>query len=136
MSQKMYTPSASLLRCFRHTLRKNSVASRLLFHNSPRRFEEEEGRSFQGQLYESTARRIKRQREAEARFAGHNETSNMARNFAFTFCASSSPQQGKWLTVGSNIIFMRTRLLVRFDETRFCVVAVHSTFRRYATKGP
>ena len=52
-------------------------------HGSPKKFEEE--RSFRGQLYESTARRIKRQREDEVRFASMQPLSQTARNFAFTF---------------------------------------------------
>lgn len=55
------------------------------FHQSTKSLEEGD-RSFRGQLYESTARRIKRQREEEVRYAQMTPISAFGRNAAFTFC--------------------------------------------------
>lgn len=66
-------------------LHRLPLRGRRPFHSSRKLFAEED-KTFRGQLYESTARRIKRQREAEARFADMTPPSAFARNAAFTFC--------------------------------------------------
>ena len=64
------------------------MAGSRTFHSSPKLFTEPE-KSFRGQLYESTARRIQRQREDEVRFASNMPISPFARSAAFTFCKLS-----------------------------------------------
>ena len=93
MPGKLFSPSAALLRSLRpspslqHCSRHCPFVSRRSLHRSPRLFEEEQ-KSFRGQLYESTARRIQRQREIEAAYADAMPPSTLARNLAFTFCIS------------------------------------------------
>lgn len=91
------SPSAALLRSLRpspslqHCSRHGPLVSRRSLHRSPRLFEEET-KSFRGQLYESTARRIQRQREVEAAYADAMPPSHFARQAAFTFCISPGVQ--------------------------------------------
>jgi hypothetical protein len=91
MSSGTHCPSLALLRSLRQLassrpcVRRHPNVGRRSFHRSPKSLDEGD-RSFQGQLYESTARRIKSQREAEARFAGMTPPTAFARNAAFTFC--------------------------------------------------
>ena len=80
-------PSASLQHCPWH----GPFVSRRSLHRSPRLFEEEK-KSFRGQLYESTARRIQRQREVEAAYAEAMPPSQFARQAAFTFCINPEAQ--------------------------------------------
>lgn len=68
----------------RQCLRQVPVVRRRSLHTSPKSFSSDE-KSFRGQLYESTARRIQAQREAEARFASMTPMSSFAQNSAFTF---------------------------------------------------
>lgn len=63
------------------------MAGRRSFNSSRKMFDEPE-KSFRGQLYESTARRLQRQREDEARFASNMPITPFARNAAITFCIS------------------------------------------------
>ncbi|KAL6713838.1 D-lactate ferricytochrome c oxidoreductase [Lecanora helva] len=90
MSARPLCPSAALLRSLNQSGSRQScsykypVVRRRSFHSSLRRLEEGE-KSFRAQLYESTARRIKRQREQEERFALLRPDSPATRNFAFTF---------------------------------------------------
>ena len=97
MPGKLFSPSAALLRSLRpspslqHCSRHCPFVSRRSLHRSPRLFEEEQ-KSFRGQLYESTARRIQRQREIEAAYADAMPPSTLARNLAFTFCISPGVQ--------------------------------------------
>lgn len=93
MSGRTPRSSSTPLRSFTHTpclrqcSRQLEMASRRNLHSSPKSFAEQE-KSFRGQLYESTARRIQRQREDEARFASNIPITPFARNAAFTFCIS------------------------------------------------
>lgn len=64
-------------------------SSRRTIHASSRRFDAQEPKSFRSQLYESTARRIQRQRDEEAQYAASRPISTAARNFSLTFCSSS-----------------------------------------------
>lgn len=97
MPGKLFSPSAALLRSLRpspslqHCSRLCPFVSRRSLHRSPRLCEEEQ-KSFRGQLYESTARRIQRQREIEAAYADAMPPSTLARNMAFTFCISPEVQ--------------------------------------------
>lgn len=92
MSKRVLCPSSALLRSLgaRAPLqsclqRHQQVVGKRAFRLSPRSLEVGD-RSFRGQLYESTARRLKAQREAEARHAEMTPISAFARNAAFTFC--------------------------------------------------
>ena len=80
-------PSPSL----QHRSRHGPFVGRRSLHRSPRLFEEEK-KSFRGQLYESTARRIQRQREVEAAYAEAMPPSQFARQAAFTFCINPGAQ--------------------------------------------
>lgn len=46
----------------------------------------EEGRSFKGQLYESTSTRLQKERLERARFADERNQSASGRNWSITFC--------------------------------------------------
>ena len=97
MSGTRLCPSAALLRflgqtaSLRNCPQRIPPAGRRPFHSSTRVLEERE-LSFRGQLYESTARRIKREREAEARFANMQPPTAFARNAAFTFGEKANPK--------------------------------------------
>ena len=97
MSGRLLYPSAALLRSLRSSPslrqcpRQFPIGGKRPLHTSPKSLEEEGQKSFRGQLYESTARRIQRQREAEARFASMTPPSAFARNAAFTFCPGTFP---------------------------------------------
>ncbi len=86
MSANMSRPSLAFLRGLRGMpfKRRIQIGGRRLLQTSPRSFASEE-KTFRGQLYESTARRIQAQREAEARFASMKPTSAFAQNSTLTF---------------------------------------------------
>lgn len=79
----------------RQCLRQVPVVRRRSLHTSPKSFSSDE-KSFRGQLYESTARRIQAQREAEARFASMTPMSSFAQNSAFTFVIVFSCALAYW----------------------------------------
>lgn len=53
------------------------------------------GPDFRGQLYESTAQRLQRERTEQARFAKERGESSGGRNTAITFGESLSTMEGK-----------------------------------------
>lgn len=122
MSGKMPCPSVALLRSLRHmplsrqSSRQIPVGGRRTLHTSPRSFSNEE-KTFRGQLYESTARRIQAQREAEARFASLTPFSAFASNATLTFGMHASAAETFTADICSNRVFRRLRLLVRNYET-------------------
>ncbi|KAF6234908.1 hypothetical protein HO173_006838 [Letharia columbiana] len=99
----MSYPSFLTLRSLRHMplsrqcARPLPVGGRRNLHTSPKSFSNEVEKTFRGQLYESTARRIQAQREAEARFASMSPTSDFARQSAFTFAIVFSCALAYWL---------------------------------------
>lgn len=69
--------------------RQSSVLkSRRFFGTTPQCRQEDQKLSFRGQLYESTAQRLKREREDEERFAQRRERidESGSRTFAITLC--------------------------------------------------
>ena len=86
MATKMPCPILVFLRRRRcmPPLRQLGLGGRRAFHISPKTLGSEE-RTFRGQLYESTARRIQAQREAEERFHNMKPLSAFASKSAFTF---------------------------------------------------
>ena len=92
MSGRMFCPSAALLRSLRPSpylqrcSRHCPIGRRRSFHAPSKLLEEQ--KSFRSQLYESTARRLQRQREAEARFADRTPPTKLAVTAAFTFCTN------------------------------------------------
>ena len=122
MAGKMSRPSLALLRSLRHIppsrqcTRQLPIGGRRALHTSPKSFSNEE-KSFRGQLYESTARRIQAQREAEARFASMTPDSGFARNSAFTFGMPASVAETFAADFCSNPLLLHLRLLVRNYET-------------------
>ncbi|KAI9837007.1 MAG: hypothetical protein M1819_000656 [Sarea resinae] len=58
---------------------------------------DEEGKSFKGQLYDSTAQRVRREREEQRRFAHERSESSGGRNAALTFVILSSSLGCYWL---------------------------------------
>lgn len=92
------------------------IGGKRVLHTSPKSLSHEE-KTFRGQLYESTARRIQAQRQAEARFASMVPISNSARNWAFTFCMHASAAETSTADFRSNCILMCRSLLVRKQET-------------------
>lgn len=122
MSGTMSCPSLVFLRSLRHIplsqqcSRQIPIGSRRALHTSPRCFSNQE-KTFRGQLYESTARRIQAQREAEARFASMTPLSTFARNSAFTFCTHASAAETFTADLCSNFLLVRPSLLVRKYET-------------------
>jgi hypothetical protein len=62
-----------------------SIASRQIRHESTENKPAGEGRSFKGQLYESTAARLARERVERARFSRDRKEPSGARNIALTF---------------------------------------------------
>lgn len=64
--------------CIRHTLRSTRA-----FHVSSASAEQE--KSFRGQLYQSTAQRLERERAEQRRFAHERGEGNNGRSAAFTF---------------------------------------------------
>ncbi|KAM0806356.1 hypothetical protein BDR22DRAFT_828738 [Usnea florida] len=97
----MSYPSLLLLRSFRlkpipqQCFRRLPLGGRRALHTSPKSFSNDE-KTFRSQLYESTARRIQAQREAEARFASASPTSSFARRSAFTFSIVFSCALAYW----------------------------------------
>ncbi|CAD6566539.1 MAG: D-lactate ferricytochrome c oxidoreductase [Alectoria sarmentosa] len=95
----MYRPS--LVRTIRHIPFSRQCSpqfpagGRRALHTSPKFFSNED-KTFRGQLYESTARRIQAQREAEARFASMTPMSDFARQSAFTFAIVFSCALAYW----------------------------------------
>ena len=122
MSGNMSCPSVLLLRSLRlqpiprQCSQRLPLGGRRALHTSPKFFSNEE-RTFRSQLYESTARRIQAQREAEARFAAASPTSNSARRSAFTFGTHASAGQKSTADFSSNCLLVRASLLVRIYET-------------------
>ena len=93
MAAKMPIPSRALLRSLafapplRHCLRITaSVPKRRTLHATPIRLadEKELKKSFRGQLYESTAERLKRQRDEESVYFDSQPISAFGKNAAFT----------------------------------------------------
>ncbi len=82
-------PSVALLKSFRQVpvsqqcLRQIPIGSRRAIHSSRRLCEEK--RDFKGQLYESTAQRLQRERAEQRRFAKERGESSGGRNAAITF---------------------------------------------------
>lgn len=120
--EKMSCPSLVFLRSLRRLplsrqcSRQFPVGRRRALHTSPKSLSEEE-KSFRGQLYESTARRIQAQREAEARFASMQPTSDFARNSAYTFCMHTSAAETLRADFCRHRLLMRHSLLVWNYET-------------------
>ncbi|KAL9066763.1 MAG: hypothetical protein Q9161_007352 [Pseudevernia consocians] len=79
----------------RQCSRQIPVGGRRALHTSPKSFLDEQ-KTFRGQLYESTARRIQAQREAEARYASVTPISAFATNSAFTFSILFSCALAYW----------------------------------------
>lgn len=139
MSVKMSSPSLIFL----HTLRRiplsqqcsrqSPIGSRRALHTSPRCFSNQE-KTFRGQLYESTARRIQAQREAEARFASTTPLSDFARNSYFTFCTQASVADTFTADFCSNRLLVRPSLLVRKQETRQSVAIIYCTPTIYGSE--
>ena len=128
----MSYPSLVLLRSFRlkpiprQCSQRLPLGGRRALHTSPKPSYNEE-KTFRSQLYESTARRIQAQREAEARFASARPTSKFARRSAFTFCMHASAAQKSTADFSSNRLLVRASLLVRIYETRQSVAIIHFT---------
>lgn len=123
MTGKMSCPSLVFLRSMRHMplsrqcSRPLPVGGRRNLHTSPKSFSNEVEKTFRGQLYESTARRIQAQREAEARFASMSPTSDFARQSAFTFGTHVSAAGLFTADSCSHRLLMRPSLLVWNHET-------------------
>ena len=142
MPGTIFSPSVALLRSLKpspslqHCSRHGPFVTRRSLHRSPRLFEEEK-KSFRGQLYESTARRIQRQREVEAAYAEAIPPSHFARQAAFTFCIKPSVQLKQlWLTLRSNRILNCAGLLVRINEACRCLPNVYSSSRLSRSERP
>ena len=82
-------PSVALLKSFRQVtipsqcLRQIPIGTRRTIHSSRRLYEEK--KDFKGQLYESTAQRLQRERAEQRRFAKERGESSGGRNAAITF---------------------------------------------------
>lgn len=113
--------------------RQFPIETRRALHTSSRCFSNQE-KTFRGQLYESTARRIQAQREAEARFAATTPLSSFARNSAFTFCTHASVAETFTADFCSNPLLVRPSLLVRKHETRQGVAIVYRTSTVYGSE--
>ena len=92
MAIKTPVPSQALLRSLRYHAPSTEAACiaipqcrRSKLHTTPRQFDNNESetrKSFRGQLYESTAQRVIRQKEEAARYR-NDDVSDFARNSAF-----------------------------------------------------
>ena len=112
MSAMVPCPSSALLRSLKYVPfpRQLRVRGRRTLHTSPKSNEE---KTFRGQLYESTARRIQAQREAEARFAAMSPTSEFSRNATLTFGMNVSAAEALAANSCSCSFRWRPRLLAR-----------------------
>lgn len=83
----------------------------------------EEKRSFRGQLYESTAQRLARERAEEARFIDNRQKmgpSKVVRTFAITIRMSDVYKRAlSWVLIDSSLLRrLRHGLLLRFHPTK------------------
>ena len=89
MSGNRLCPSVALLQSFRQApipkqcLRQNPLGIRRAIHGS--RPLSEEKKDFKGQLFESTAQRLQRERADQRRFAKERGEHSAGRNTAITF---------------------------------------------------
>lgn len=114
-------------------LQQLRTGGRRALHTSSKTFAND-GKTFRAQLYESTARRIQAQREAEARFASMVPTSAFASNSAFTFGMRASAAETSKADFCSSGLLVRAGLLVRKYEARKSIGIIHYTSIIYGSE--
>jgi D-lactate dehydrogenase (cytochrome) len=86
---RAHAPSRALLSAISRTTAtptfRRAAASQQRWESTEKKQPQEYGRSFKGQLYESTAARLQREREERQRFAKQRNESAGGRNAAMTF---------------------------------------------------
>ena len=135
MSTKMSSSSLLLLRKSRRLppSRHLQIECRRAFNASPKSFVNEE-KSFRGQLYESTARRIQAQREAEARFASMAPVSAFSRNSMLTFSMQTSAAETSTADSCSAGFHGHPKLLAWKHEAWRSVAIIHYTSIIYGSE--